>query len=231
MTEAEVIALFATPATLLRRVHIQIGGGGATRAHALDTTRPAPPANGPAAVATFKVTIRGETAKGFTTGISGFFRRRKDRPSVRIDKQGGAAKANGALAADELNAYYVPMVQTDDVTLGTSHYTLPTGGGPDLMLTSKLSGCRFGVGSTATGALLVSHVQPDLRLTGGARALDLSTSHTGGFHALDDAIGKGSGYTEFAAVIGVRTGTAWTFYSQASSYNNGYTVDSTRTIG
>jgi hypothetical protein len=66
----------------------------------------------------------------------------------------------------------------------------------------------------------------------GTRALDLALNHTAGFNALDDAIGKGSGYTEYAAVIGIRAGIAWTFCSQASGYaNSAFSVDSTRTIG
>src|SRR5262249_16967283 len=69
-----------------------------------------------------------------------------------------------------------PMVQTSDVAGGASHYTLPTAGGPDIMLTSKLSGCRFGVGSDAVGSCLVSYVQPDHAIpTRAAQQTDLTT--------------------------------------------------------
>src|SRR5579862_6661969 len=107
MTPADVIALFATPETLLRQCYLHIAGG-ATKTIA-SPHLPPPTANGQAAVATFKVSIAAHKhVRGFTTGISGFFGRRKDRPFVRVTKIPGPAKA--ALATDELNAYYIPMV-------------------------------------------------------------------------------------------------------------------------
>lgn len=136
---------------------------------------------------------------------------------MRMTKLSGHAKANPG--ADEFNAYYVPMVQTSDVTANRSHYTLPTAGGPSVMITSKLSGCTFGVGSDATGAKLVSHVQPNLDLPkGNQRKQNLATSVGSGFNAVEGAFRSGEEYAETGAVIGCRTGVAWKFYLQATDY-------------
>lgn len=221
MTAAEVIQLFAEPEKLMRRCYLQIAGGGGQN----------PPANGQANVATFRVDVTDKTATGFTTGMSGLVGRKKDRPFVRITKLSGAAKNTAALSADEFNAYYVPMVQTSDVGAGTSHYTLPTAGMPTIMITSKLSGCTFGIGSTGTGATLVSHVQPDLSLAKGpTRDANLSTAVGTNFAATPSVFSKGNAYAETAAVIGVRTGTTWNFYMQATDYQNSQAVISNVTV-
>jgi len=82
------------------------------------------------------------------------------------------------------------------------------------------------------GALLVSHVQPDLTVGSGTRQQDLTTNLTGGFNAVTGTFGIGGAYDEMAAVIGKRTGAAWKFYCQASSYSNSsYQIDGTTTIG
>jgi len=216
MTEADVIALFQTPEKLLRRCYLHIAGG-STWTPTYNNSAPAP-ANGQATTATFKVSIGGglRTPRGFTTGLSGLLGKRKDREFVRITKQEGEAKA--VLAADEFNAYYIPMVQTFDVREGASHYTLPTNGAPDVMITSKLSGCIFGVGSDADGALLVSHVKADADIADDLqRGQDQQAHVDSGFTSKDGQFAKGQDYDDFAAVIGKRTGTDWKFYLQAST--------------
>ena len=99
------------------------------------------------------------------------------------------------------------------------------------MLTSKLSGCRFGVGSDAVGSCLVSHVQPNHAIPKATQQTDLTTQLTGGFTNLAGSFGKGEAYDDTASVIGKRTGTRWRFYCQASSYNDQYQIDSTTRIG
>jgi hypothetical protein len=229
MTPAEVIALFATPERLMRQCYLHIAGG-ATKTLA-SPHLPPPPANGQAVIATFKVAIVDhKTVRGFTTGVSGFFGRRKDRPFVRVTKVSGPAKATPA--ADELNAYYIPMVQTSDVGANASHYSLPTAGVPDIALTSKLSGCRFGVGSDAGGTLLVSHVQPDSAIPRGFEQLDAYNHVVSGFNSVTGTFGLEQDYDMYAAVIGKRTGTAWKFYCQASTLaNDTYSIDATTSIG
>ncbi len=69
MTPAEVIALFQTPETLMRRCYLQIAGSGG-----------AVPPNGQAAIAKFTVAVDDTQAvTGFTTGISGVLGRTKNR--------------------------------------------------------------------------------------------------------------------------------------------------------
>jgi hypothetical protein len=229
MTVAEVKALFADPEKLLRRCYLHIAGG-ATRSPKYPDL-PLPPANGQAVVATFQIEVSDfQSANGFTTGLSGLFGKVKERPFVKITKQPGAAKANPA--ADEFNAYYVPMVQTSDIAGGMSHYTLPTNGQPTIMITSKLSGCRFGVGSDGNGAVLVSHVQPSTAVAEDNRQQDLVTQQNTGFTGAPRAFATGQTYDDMAAVIGVRTGQRWRFYQQASHLDQqgDYVLDSVKKI-
>lgn len=229
MTPAQVIALLPNPEALMRRVNLVIAGG-ATRSPTLPNA-PAPPANGQAVIATFQVSMKGymsngvfvpQVASGFTTGLSGLFGRRKNRPIAQIRRLPGPAVA--APAADQFNAYYVPMVQTSDVGLGTSHYSLPTVGGPDVMITSQLSGCSFGVGSSAAGAVLVSHVQPDAAVAAPNRAADLANNLRAGFANVRGTASKSGLYDEFAAIIGVRSNAVWRFYLQAYDASGPQTV-------
>ncbi len=229
MTPADVIQLFQEPEKLLRKCYLHIAGG-ATRTPTLPHLAP-PPANGQAQIATFRVEIDdAQAVKGFTTGFSGLVGKKKDRAFVKITKQAGPAKV--APAADEFNAYYIPMVQTSDVTNNTSHYTLPTGGGAlDLMITSKLSGCTFKAGSDAHGATLVSHVQPDLSITDMAqRSQDLSTAVGTGFNDVSGQFRKRKEYSDKAAVIGRRTGTRWTFYLQALTNTTTHVISKVKTV-
>jgi hypothetical protein len=207
MTPEKVIELFQEPKELLRLCYLHIGGG-ATRTPRLQDLPP-PPANGQAEMATFSVTIGHQKIKGFV--LRG--QELKDRAYVKILKLKGPAK--NAPDPHEFNAYYVPMVQTSDVRANTSHYTLPTAGLPNIMLTSRLSGCTFGVGSDGNGAVLVSHVQPDPTIKDdNQRRQDLENSVTGGFQNLRGLFAIGGAYEQFAAVIGRRKGTAWKFYLQ-----------------
>jgi hypothetical protein len=212
MTPAEVIALLDDPPTLLRKCYLHIAGGSGLN----------PPANGQASVATFSVKVVSmedrtdiQMVKGFTTGLSGFLGLQKDRWFVKINKLSGVAK--DAPGPEEFNAYYIPMVQTADVAAGTSHYTLPTGNDAlKNVITSKLSGCTFGVGSDGGGAVLVSHVQPN-NATADAdqRALDLSAAVNQGLPNPKGQFDKGGAYTDKAAVIGHLDGGEWKFYLQA----------------
>lgn len=220
MTPAEVIQLLQSPEKLMRRVNLVIAGG-ATRSPTLPNA-PAPPANGQAVIATFNVEMKGymsngafvaRTAKGFTTGLSGLLGRQKDRPIAQVTRLPGPAVA--VPAAGEFNAFYVPMVQTSDVAANTSHYSLPTAGGPDVMITSQLSGCSFGVGSNPGGAVLVSHVQPNLALPVANRAADLANNLGAGFAHLTSTAAKLNQYDVYAAIVGVRTNATWRFYLQA----------------
>ena len=218
MTPQEVIALFGEPETLMRHCFLMIAGGSA----------PAPP-NGQAAVATFSVTVTDKEPMGFTTGASGFFGKKKKRAYVRITKLSGPAKA--APGPTEFNAYYVPMVQTSDVASGNSHYSLPTAGAPTLMITSKLSGCTFAVGSDGHGAKLVTHVQPNMSNKQVAqRTTNLSAAVGQGFQSENGRFAKRDEYAETATVIGRRTGANWKFFLQATDYVKGVDVISGVTV-
>jgi hypothetical protein len=211
MTPADVIRLLDDPTELMRKCFLAIAGGSGT-----------PAANGQAVLSTFKIEVltakQTAAAKGFTTGISGFFGRQKTRPTVRITKQG---QLTNPAPAGYVNAYYIPMVQINDVTNGTSHYTLPTAGATTLCITSRLTGCVFSVGSDANGAVLASHVQPPKgpATTLDARQLQTNTAGTTGFVGPVSQVRHGTNYdlsTDYIAVIGTRTGTRWNFFMQKS---------------
>jgi hypothetical protein len=213
MTPEKVIELFQEPKELLRLCYLHIGGG-ATRSPSLPK-HPLPPANGQAQTATFSVAIGHQRVQGFKLRGEEL----KDRAYVRILKLDGPAK--NAPDTNEFNAYYVPMVQISDVKAKTSHYTLPTAGLPNIMITSRLSGCTFGVGSDGNGAVLVSHVQPDLTIEDDAkRNQSLEDSVTGGFQNVRGLFAMGDAYEQSAAVIGRRKGTNWSFYLQPAKYGD-----------
>lgn len=113
------------PDNLLRHFYILIGGGAG-----------AAPPNGQAAVRRFTVDDRNMNATGFTTGISGLRGVTKQRPVVGVTLQPGLPA--GAPAANEFDAYYIPMVQTADVANNSSHYTLPTTGQPTLIVRRQM---------------------------------------------------------------------------------------------
>lgn len=214
MTPQEVIALFQQPEKLLRRCLLIIAGG-ATRSPT-NLNAPLPPPNGMAPTATFKVTDIDSTK------VSG-----PKRVYVRIDKLSGAAKV-GKLPEDEFTAFYVPMVQTEDVTSGHSHYTLSADPQtPNIMLTSRLSGCTFGIGSkTEDGTRLVTHIQPNSSVYKDVveRQRGLQNTVLNGFTNSEgmwtSRFRLGSDYTECAAIIGHRKDRSWRFYLQPSEYKD-----------
>jgi hypothetical protein len=227
MTPAEVIQLLDDPDKLMRRCYLHIAGGATRTAQLPDL--PLPPANGQAQIATFSVSIGHQGVSGFTTGLSGFFGLIKDRPFVKFTKQHGAAM--NPAPPDHFNAYYIPMVQTGDVLGGTSHYTLPTGAlALDIMITSKLSGCTFSVGSDGGGAALVSHVQPDVANVAGSAGLSAFAQTN--MAATRGEFRKTQEYDDLAAVIGHRNGAVWTFYMQATTTGTGtnYVISGTQRL-
>lgn len=205
MTPQDVIDLFNEPEKLMRRCHLAIAGGvGHTGA------------NGQATVATFQIDVAaGQTVRGFTTGVSGLFGRQKDRPVVRIRK---LAHAADPAPAGHINAYYIPMVQVNDVLGGNSHYTLPTAGAIRLAITSQITGCVFSVGSAANGAVLASHVQPP----GGDQA-QANAAGRAGFGADIRQVRREVNYEagDRVAVIGTLTNGHWSFFMQRNAQTNG----------
>lgn len=210
MTPQQVIQLLDDPETLLRRCGVAIVGG-------VGHTGP----NGQAQLATFTVSLNGSTVKGFTTGLSGLRGRRKDRPNVMIVKEPAVVPT---LGPNQFNAYYIPMVQVDDVTGQNSHYTLPTTGQVTLALTSQITGCVFSVGSDANGAVLASHVQPP-KIAGTTiddrQQLARAAGATGfGNGMVQVRLGPDYGEFDRIAIVAKRTGSTWKFYSEKMSYAN-----------
>lgn len=199
-----------SPETLLRHFHVTVRGGNG-----------AAPPNGQAAVRRFTVTDQGVTAPGFTTGFSGWRGKTKNRPVVQVVLEPGIPA--GAPNADQFNAYYIPMVQVADVGNNSSHYTLPTNGIPDIVITSQLTACSFGIGSDAMGATLVTHIQPDQNLgrDQGQAGLDLrvqnlATTVDNSFAVMRGKFAWQTDYERMGTVIGKLTNGNWQFYLQAN---------------
>jgi hypothetical protein len=101
-----------------------------------------------------------------------------------------------------------------------AHFFLPSNSGPDLMLTSQLTGCTFGYGSQVQGgACLVSPLQP-AGSGSGARAPG-ATSEIGQRalkHAVLGPMTNGTALETSGSakvtVIGHRQAGTWTFYKQ-----------------
>lgn len=202
-TAQDVITLLDDPETLLRQCYVSISGGAG-----------APPPNGQAVLATFRVEIDPLwTRPGFTTGISGLRGKVKNRPRVKIVKLG--AYQNPA-PADHFNAYYIPMVQVADVAAGNSHYSLPTTGAIRYAITSQITGCVFSMSAAPAGGALVSHVQPGAGGQGAA-----VTAGAQGMGANPHQVRRGHEYQagDAIAIIGRLSqsaiwGARWKFYMQ-----------------
>ena len=131
----------------------------------------------------------------------------------------GKARTGEAQSAP-ISAQYVSMreyknggYEAADVT----HYTLPGAGGPDVMFTSKLNGCSFGIGSSGGGARLVTHLRPpsgtgpvNERLAALSGGVDAGFAANGG--ALDAKVTSDS--LQNATILGRRSGTDWKFFVQ-----------------
>jgi hypothetical protein len=216
MTTATILNdLMADPKSFLRHyVLIIIGGKAATSGVA-------------SGVATFSCDAAGQTMPGFTTGISGLRGLTKNREKIRFMKV--AMPPRDPRDADEFNAWYIAMAVMGSGAK-TTHFPVPGTGGPDLLLTSQLSGCTFGVGSiTADGSRLISHIQP---LSGGLDATTRAKLHdetvdrmTDGVDAVFEREGRpgarryGDPHNR-ASVVGIRRGAAWEFWAQEYQDNS-----------
>jgi len=208
--------LTADPKAFLRHYDLSIAGGGQVATKGIHS-----------GVATFDCAMMGGTVTGFTTRLAGLRGKTKERERVRFTFVSLPALQN--LGVDQFDAWYIAMAQQGAGTT-TTHFTLPGNGGPNLMLTSQLTGCTFGIGSqTDQGSRLVSHVQPlngnpDQPTRDGLRRV-VSNGLTDGVAALygrdsqpDD--GYGDGFVR-ATIVATRRGTNWTFWAQESRRDSG----------
>jgi hypothetical protein len=203
----------ANPETFLRHYIVAIAGGplAQTGIHS--------------GQATFSYTDRATTGRGFTDGLSGLAGRTKERPYVTFTKISGPAKTQPA--AGEFNAWYIAMA-AQGAPVMTRHAFLPGTGGPDIALTSKLSGCSFGVGSAvADGSRIVSHVQPPPGAPNPAVWASMRAAASSGvMDAVFDREGQ-PGADNYgnpanrATVIGIRSNGYWQLYAQILSGSGG----------
>ena len=143
----------------------------------------------------------------------------------RFTKQQGVALPNPDINNGFFNAYYVAMMQ-DENDLINAHYALPRNGptsdaNPDIMLTSQLSGCTFGIGTQAEGAQLVTHIQPNPGLGAVREHLGVTVRNqlADGIDSVfeREAQNEDTGYGNQgnrATIIGIRIDNRWNFYVQ-----------------
>ena len=134
---------------------------------------------------------------------------------VMYDANGYNAKGSGP-KSKPFETHYVSMREFNAGTnswenVATTHYMLPTDG-PAVMVTSKLNGCTFGIGSNGSGARLVSHLRPPGGNVTGRMRLDQGTR--AGFEGGKLDVGVMSSGEENGTVLALRAGTKWTFYAQ-----------------
>lgn len=158
----------------------------------------------------------GRQATGFTTGWSGRLGTTHQRDEIGFEVQLNqpVLYAGGG----QQRVWYVRMQEMNQTAVDT-HFCLPRVGGPDLMLTSMLSGCSFGVGNPSHGGQMVSHIRPPNALGGtqgmSADQLDplVEAGLGSGTRALFSRTTQ-TGYTDQASIIGVRRNGDWGFYAQ-----------------
>ena len=134
---------------------------------------------------------------------------------VMYDATGFNAKGTGPKSA-ALSAHYVSMREFSTSTArwedsSATHYTLPNTG-PALMVTSKINGCTFGIGSNAKGARLVSHLRPPGQAAASRLQLDQGTR--AGFAGGKLDVSVMSSGEQNGTVLGIRAGSSWTFFAQ-----------------
>jgi hypothetical protein len=170
---------------------------------------------------------------GHTSGLSGMIGRTKTRAGWKIVVATDNNRAIAPPDATWFEAYYVSMrKEGQNEGLNVTHFALPPAGGPNLMLTSQLSACTFGIGSaTPGGSRLVTHIEQTIgdRSEASARLAQRNLATTGlianpafpGANGIGHVIEKGrpnlgmaGDYDTFASVIGLRSGGSWTFYMQ-----------------
>jgi len=126
-------------------------------------------------------------------------------------------KARGE-KSNAFNAHYISMREYDAKTntwedADTTHYTLPSTG-TRVMVTSKINGCTFGIGSDADGARIVSHLRPPTALGPVTSRTELDKGTRGGFVGGKLDVSVMSSTEQNGTVFARRAEGAWTFYVQ-----------------
>jgi hypothetical protein len=163
--------------------------------------------------------------EGFQSGFSGKVGLAKERPQLRIVKvPDGTTAGPGEVA---FQAWYIPMTDMSGGGGGLAHHvTLSGKDGPDIALTSQMSGCTLGIGSAATdGSRLVAHIRPPLgqptAQTHANMRNDASLGTMDAFFERPSRPGNrsyGNPHNR-AAIIGVRRANRWRFYAQTYNFD------------
>jgi hypothetical protein len=170
----------------------------------------------------FLIEAADQAYQGFQTGMAGKLGRTKERPKLNIRMADANTTAGPGQAV--FDAWYIAMSDMGGGALAHQVYLAGTGG-PDIALTSQMSGCTFGIGSAGSdGGRLVAHIRPP----GGAppnAATYQAMRQEATFGDMDGFFDRASrpGAASYgnpenrASIIGVRQAGNWRFYAQ--TYN------------
>lgn len=172
------------------------------------------------APATFTMSAENNSFAGFQTGISGWRGLTKQRQKLRIMKvhPGTTAGPDAVI----FQAWCIPM--TEMGSPGSAHVNLPGRDGPNIALTSQMSGCTLAIGSPANdGSRFVAHVRPPVpQPTEQTYMAMREAARRGRRDAFFDRLSRpgdqsyGNPFNR-ATIIGVRRANQWRFYAQ--TYN------------
>lgn len=155
--------------------------------------------------------------EGFQTGFAGLRGRTKARPHLRMTMVGATATG-----PDVFEAHYIPMAGVD-AGREAHHWLMPGSTGPNLALTSQLSGCTIGIGSaTSDGGRLVSHVSPPFPDAVPTAADAVAMRQAASLGSMDRIFDRASqngprsyaSVNNRATVVGVRHESRWRFFAQ-----------------
>lgn len=162
--------------------------------------------------AQFQMAPTGRKWKSLLNGAS------RDVPLfVMFPSDVGNPNADAANTSAAFAAQYVSMREFKNGAwedANTTHCVLSANAGADIMVTSKLNGCTFGIGTDAHGARLVSHLRPPANAA--IAATQLQTGIEAGFATHGGSIDYRVMSTgqQNGTVVGLRANGHWTFHVQ-----------------
>ena len=113
---------------------------------------------------------------------------------------------------------FIQMYQYGGLAAIQWHPLAPIGpGSPNIVITTKLTGCSFLVRTSPAGGIECAHVQPGGAQTGQQLRQALSGLHAGNYERLfgrGKSGEKGYGDSEASTIVGVRRQGAWKIYAQ-----------------
>ncbi len=150
----------------------------------------------------------------------------RNQNAVGFQINPGRVHANGA----RFRAHSVQMVDVDDVNQ-LVHNPYVIHGGPNIMVTGRLTGCTFTVDDLGNGDIACAHLRPagDASVALHDAALQLGVSRAYGRRDYEHEV-PGGGYDRSVTIVGVRRNGQWKIYAQQADMMRTYSVVSVHRI-